>query len=59
MAAVHPEKMKWFARQEDKGMGTWLDSKIRYDEIIAHSENWIPEMLREEGASCDSGGCHD
>jgi hypothetical protein len=60
MAALHPKKMNWFAMQEDKEMGTWLDSKIKYETLIAHSENnWIPEMLKESGAVCDSGGCHD
>lgn len=58
MASIHPEKMNWFAKQEDKEMGTWLDSKIKYETIISQ-ENWIPEMLKESGASCDSGGCHD
>lgn len=59
MAAQHPEKFKWFAEQEEKGMGTWLDSKITYKQILESSENWIPEMLKETGASCDSGGCTD
>lgn len=58
MAAMHPEKMKWFALQEDKEMGTWLDSKVKYETFIAHSQNWIPEMIKEN-ASCDSGGCTD
>jgi hypothetical protein len=58
MAAMHPEKMNWFAEQEDKDMGTWLDSKIPYRKIIENSNMWIPEMLKEIG-SCDSGGCHD
>lgn len=58
MAAMHPDKMKWFALQEDKNMGTWLDSKIRYEQFIANSQNWIPEMIKEGGV-CDSGGCHD
>lgn len=58
MASMHPEKMKWFADQEEKGMGTWLESRIKYQQIIDNSQNWIPEMIKE-GASCDSGGCHD
>lgn len=58
MAAMHPEKMRWFALQEDKEMGTWLDSKVKYETFIAHSQNWIPEMIKEN-ASCDSGGCTD
>lgn len=60
MAAMHPEKMAWFSRQEDKGKGTWLDSRLEYKTIIENSDNyWIPEMLSEDGAACDSGGCHD
>lgn len=60
MANLNKEKMEWFARQEDKGKGTWLDSRVRYDELIAYSsESWIPEMLNEIGSTCDSGGCHD
>lgn len=58
MAGLHPEKMNWFAKQEEKEMGTWLDSRIKYETLISQN-NWIPEMLRETGASCDSGGCHD
>jgi hypothetical protein len=34
MAALHPKKMNWFAMQEDKEMGTWLDSKIKYETLI-------------------------
>jgi hypothetical protein len=59
MSNMHPEKMRWFARQEMKGMGTWLDSRVTYESIIANAENWIPEMLKETGAACDSGGCTD
>jgi hypothetical protein len=58
MAAMHPDKMKWFASQEKKNMGNWLDSKISYETIIRNSENWIPEMIKT-GATCDSGGCTD
>lgn len=59
MANMHPEKMKWFANQENKEMGTWLDSRIKYETIIANSENWIPEMISETGRTCDTGGCTD
>jgi len=59
MANMHPEKMNWFARQEDKNMGTWLDSRVKYETLIQNSTNWIPEMLTEHGVSCESGGCHD
>lgn len=59
MANLNPEKMKWFALQEEKGKGTWLDSRVKYQTIIDNSKDWIPEMLSETGSSCDSGGCHD
>lgn len=55
---LNEQKMKWFAAQENKGMGTWLDSKITYDQLGMNRENWIEEMIRD-GASCDSGGCTD
>lgn len=58
MSVLHPEKMNWFAEQEDKEMGTWLDSRITYRQIMANSDGWIPEMIKE-GSTCDSGGCHD
>jgi len=58
MAAMHPKKMNWFAAQEEKGMGTWLDSKVKYQTFIDDSGNdWIPEMIKENGSSCDLGGC--
>lgn len=56
---MHPEKMKWFADQEKKGMGTWLDSRITYETIGRNSQNWMEEMIKEEGAVCGSGGCTD
>ena len=55
---TNEQKMKWFAEQENKEMGTWLDSKITYEQIGHNKENWIEEMIRD-GASCDSGGCTD
>lgn len=60
MANLHPEKIAWFAKQEEKEMGTWLDSKIKYETFLRKEvrENFIPEMITE-GASCDSGGCTD
>ena len=58
MANLHPAKIEWFSRQEEKDMGVWLDSRITYRQIIEGSENYIPEMIKK-GASCDSGGCHD
>lgn len=58
MFAMHPEKMNWFAKQEEKGMGTWLDSRTLY-KTIGLSTGWSEEMIKEEGAACDSGGCTD
>jgi hypothetical protein len=58
---TNPDKMNWFAQQETKGMGTWLDNKVTYAEIGEHALNtpYTIEMLREFGAACDSGGCTD
>ncbi len=58
MANMHPDKMAWFAKQETKGMGTWLDSQTPYSTFLENSENWIPEMIITIG-SCDTGGCTD
>lgn len=57
MAAMHPEKMQWFAEQENKNKGTWIKG-INYNQLIANSKNWIPEMIKEN-TTCDSGGCTD
>lgn len=59
MANMHPKKMKWFAMQEEKDMGTWLDSKITYQTLIDNAENWIPEMITESNRNCDTGTCTD
>lgn len=55
---INTAKMDWFARQEDLGMGTWLDSRIRYDSFKEHalSATYSEDIIRGEG-SCDSGGC--
>lgn len=58
MAVEHPNKMNWASGKENLGMGTWLDSKITYQQIIENANHWIPEMIRE-GVSCDSGSCTD
>lgn len=52
-------KLIWFSHQENTDMGTWFKSGITYEQIINSSKDWIPEMLKESGAACDSGGCHD
>jgi hypothetical protein len=58
---MHPDKMEWFANQETKNMGTWLDSKVTYAEIGSHALNtpYSIDMIKEAGAACDSGGCTD
>jgi hypothetical protein len=57
----HPEKMQWFADQEEKGKGTWLESGMTYSQLGIHALRtpYIEEMIRESGAACDSGGCTD
>lgn len=57
MANTNREKMEWFANQEKKNKGTWLDSKITYETLINNSLGWIPEMLNDNGG-CDNGGCN-
>lgn len=62
MCELHPEKMQWFADQEQKGMGTWLDSKKPYSAIAANRMSIAGEVLyeiKELNQSCDSGGCTD
>lgn len=57
---VHPSKMNWFAKQETKGMGTWLDSRVTYQSIGIHAEKnpFLLEM-QKVATSCDSGSCTD
>lgn len=62
MSLIHPEKMKWFAEQESKGMGTWLDSRETYFEIMADAKNIAKERFIEAKLNlptCASGGCTD
>lgn len=60
MCNMHPQKMAWFARQEQElGMGNWLTSKTTYQDIIDKNDHYSEILLREAGASCDSGGCTD
>lgn len=59
---LQPDKMKWFARQEEKGKGRWLDKEITYDYIGNNSRELAKEVLFELqylNESCDSGGCTD
>ena len=60
MGEINPFKMGWFAKQENKGKGTWLDSKITYQHIIDNRFEIAGERIFEIkniGQSCDSGGC--
>lgn len=61
MAELNFSKMNWFARQELKNMGTWLDSKVTYQHLIDNRIELAKEVLYELqlGQSCDSGGCTD
>lgn len=62
MAEINFSKMQWFANQELKDMGTWLDSKVTYQHLIDNREDIYKETLYEIlvlGQSCDSGGCTD
>lgn len=55
--ARNRKKMAWFARQEDRGMGTWHDTGLRYDRI--DKMNFPMPLDFSMGGSCDSGGCTD
>jgi hypothetical protein len=62
MSIINPEKMAWFAQQEEKGMGTWLDSREKYSDIAADAKNIAKERLYEAQqniSSCSTGGCTD
>lgn len=62
MAELNEAKMKWFANQELKNMGTWLDSRTTYQHIIDNKSELAKEVLYELkvlGQSCDTGGCTD
>ncbi len=48
-------KMQWFANQEKKGMGTWLDNKITYEQLASNKEFWIEEHFNEN--TCRNGEC--
>lgn len=62
MGEINFTKMKWFADQELKEMGTWLDSKVTYQHLIDNRFEIAKEVLYEIqvlNQSCDSGGCTD
>lgn len=52
-----PEQMQWFADQEEKGLGTWLESKIKYQRI-KEMQFTTNIDFSNAGSSC-SGGCTD
>lgn len=60
MAEINPFKIGWFAKQENKEMGTWLNSKVTYQHIIDNrfelGKDVMYELLNGYG-TCDSGGC--
>lgn len=59
---INPPIMNWFAKQELKDMGTWLDSRITYQHIIDNKFELSKEVYYEMKVlkrSCDSGGCTD
>jgi hypothetical protein len=64
MADINLEKISWFAKQELKGMGTWLDNKVTYQSLIDNKENVKGYSLAKFeitklNQTCDTGGCTD
>lgn len=62
MAELSPAKFKWFMEQERKGMGTWLDSRVTYQQLNDNRIELAKEVLYELTVlkeSCDTGGCTD
>lgn len=60
MAQLEPEKMDWFAEQENKGKGRWLDAEITYRTIIEQRASlWkeIPFEMETTGQTCAGGDC--
>lgn len=54
MADKHPEKMEWFANQEENNKGTFK-SEVSYREIINHNSQF--RLFDEDFTECDSGYC--
>ena len=54
MADKHPEKMDWFARQEEEGKGTFK-SEVSYREIISYNSQFT--LFDEDFTECDGGYC--
>jgi hypothetical protein len=55
---ANENKMNWFSEQEEKDMGTWLDSKKKYA-LFRRIEKIFTEDFIKEVSSCDSAGCTD
>lgn len=64
---LNPKLIEWFARQEEKDMGTWRDDKVTYRQLIERAKLLTVEeidylkikYLRTDGSTCDTGGCTD
>jgi len=54
MANRHPEKMEWFAKQEEVGKGTFK-TEVSYREIIQYNSQFM--LFDEDFTECDSGYC--
>lgn len=67
MAIKNRPLLQWAASQEYKEMGTWLDSRVTYDEIIGMADKLTADELtflqkkysHKDASTCDTGGCHD
>ena len=54
MADKHPEKMDWFARQEENNKGNFK-SDVSYREIISYNSQFT--LFDEDFSECDGGYC--
>ena len=54
MADKHPEKMDWFARQEEGNKGNFK-SDVSYREIINYNSQF--SLFDEDFSECDGGYC--
>ena len=54
MSNRHPEKMEWFAKQEEVGKGTFK-TEVSYREIIQYNSQFM--LFDEDFTDCDSGYC--
>jgi hypothetical protein len=57
--ALEPAKMRWFADQEKRGMGTWHDDRRTYDAISRMKFTGRLPLDHELYSTCDTGGCTD